>query len=64
MLLVSPGTVYLRTAHLSPLASTIYDEMNWVILGYGAVILFSLAYYLVRARFKYVGPVEYVRKGI
>lgn len=36
--------------------------MNWNILIYGAVIIFSLTYYLLRGRHRYVGPVEYVRK--
>ncbi|KAK4158689.1 amino acid transporter [Cladorrhinum sp. PSN259] len=51
-------------AFFPPVPNPSYDEMNWGILGYGVVILFSLAYYLVRARFEYVGPVEYVRKDI
>jgi choline transport protein len=49
-------------AFFPPVPNPSYAEMNWGILGYGVVILFSLAYYLVRARFEYVGPVEYVRK--
>lgn len=36
-------------------------EMNWNILIYGAVVLGSLLYYF-RAKHRYVGPVEYVRK--
>jgi amino acid transporter len=39
------------------------DTMNWAALGYGAVIIFALVYYVFSARHKYVGPVEYVRKG-
>ncbi|KAF9698492.1 hypothetical protein EKO04_003911 [Ascochyta lentis] len=38
-------------------------DMNWAILGYGAVIIFALIYYVFRGRHAYVGPVEYVRKG-
>lgn len=38
-------------------------DMNWACLGYGTVIIFSMVYYVFRARFRYVGPVEYVRKG-
>lgn len=38
------------------------EEMNWNILVYGSVVLFSLAYYFLYGRKKYVGPVEYVRK--
>lgn len=38
------------------------EEMNWNILVYGFVVLFSLAYYFLYGRKRYVGPVEYVRK--
>ncbi|KAL1652677.1 hypothetical protein SLS61_004657 [Didymella pomorum] len=38
-------------------------DMNWAILGYGSVIIFALVYYVFRGRYRYVGPVEYVRKG-
>jgi len=38
------------------------EEMNWSILIYGGVILFSLAYFFYKGRHVYVGPVEYVRK--
>lgn len=38
------------------------DEMNWSILIYGVVVLFSLAYFFFKGRHVYVGPVEYVRK--
>lgn len=37
-------------------------NMNWNILIYGAVVLLSLTYYFLRGRYRYVGPVEYVRK--
>lgn len=36
--------------------------MNWSILIYGVVVVFSLAYYFVNGRHRYAGPVEYVRK--
>ena len=36
--------------------------MNWNILAYGAVILFSVVYFIFRGRQKYVGPVEYTKK--
>lgn len=42
----------------NPTAAT----MNWNILIYFSVVFFALAYYLVRGRHEYVGPVEYVRK--
>lgn len=37
-------------------------DMNWNILVYGAVVIFSLVYYFLYGRKRYVGPVEYVRK--
>jgi amino acid transporter len=37
-------------------------DMNWAVLGYGAVLIFAVAYYVVRGRHVYVGPVRYVRK--
>lgn len=36
-------------------------DVNWNIVIYGAVVVGSLLYY-ARARRRYVGPVEYVRK--
>lgn len=38
------------------------DGMNWSILIYGAVAVFSLVYYFANGRHRYAGPVEYVRK--
>ena len=38
-------------------------DMNWAVLGYGAVIIFALIYYAIRGRHVYAGPVEYVHKG-
>lgn len=37
-------------------------NMNWNIMIYGAVVVISMFYYLLRGRHRYVGPVEYVRK--
>lgn len=37
-------------------------EMNWAALIYGAVLIFAVLYYIVKARFTYDGPVEYVRR--
>lgn len=36
--------------------------MNWNVLVYGTVVLFSVIYFVLKGRFRYVGPVEYVRK--
>ncbi|PSK55252.1 Choline transport protein [Elsinoe australis] len=38
--------------------------MNWSILIFGVVVVFSLVYYRLAARGRYVGPVEYVRKDL
>ncbi|KAF2187994.1 amino acid transporter [Zopfia rhizophila CBS 207.26] len=38
------------------------DLMNWNILIYGAVVIFSLLYFSSRGRHIYVGPVEYINK--
>ncbi|KAF2275264.1 amino acid transporter [Westerdykella ornata] len=35
--------------------------MNWNILVFGTVVVFSVGYFLVRGRYRYVGPVMYVR---
>jgi drug/metabolite transporter (DMT)-like permease len=37
------------------------DLMNWNIVIYGAVTLFSLAFYVYRGSRRYDGPVAYVR---
>lgn len=36
--------------------------MNWDIVIFGAVVLLSILYYIIRGRRTYDGPVEYVRK--
>ena len=38
------------------------DLMNWNILIYGFVVIFSLAYFILKGRKVYVGPVEYLNK--
>lgn len=37
-------------------------SMNWNVLIYGTVVVFSIVYFFVKGRYQYVGPVEYVRK--
>jgi amino acid transporter len=37
-------------------------DMNWVSLGYSAVLILAVVYYIFRGRHVYVGPVKYVRK--
>lgn len=38
-------------------------DMNWALLGYGLVLVFAGAYYMVRGKYTYVSPVTYVRKA-
>ena len=38
--------------------------MNWSILMFGSVCVFSLLYYYWKGRYVYDGPVEYVRKAV
>ncbi|KAF1850649.1 amino acid transporter [Cucurbitaria berberidis CBS 394.84] len=40
------------------------DLMNWNILIYGIVVIFSLAYFFVKGRKIYVGPVEYINRNV
>lgn len=40
------------------------EQMNWASLIYGAVVIFAIIDYYVRARHVYDGPVEYIRKLI
>ena len=40
------------------------DVMNWNILIYGVVVLFSLFYFMVKGRKVYAGPVEYLNKDL
>lgn len=40
------------------------DLMNWNILIYGMVVVFSIAYFYVKGRKVYVGPVGYINKDM
>ncbi|ORY16828.1 amino acid/polyamine transporter I [Clohesyomyces aquaticus] len=40
------------------------DLMNWNILIYGSVVIFSLIYFVFKGRHQYVGPVEYINKDM
>jgi choline transport protein len=40
------------------------EGMNWSVLIFGVVIVFSLAYYWVVGRHRYDGPVAYVAKTV
>ncbi|KAK4983107.1 hypothetical protein LTR50_007416 [Elasticomyces elasticus] len=39
-------------------------SMNWAILIFGVIVVFSLVYYYVKGRQEYEGPVEYIRKDV
>ena len=46
-------------------ASSPYFNMitfNWAVLIFGAVVIWSVVYYLIYGRHDYDGPVAYVRK--
>jgi amino acid transporter len=51
-------TFFPSTPHPDPVS------MNWNILVFGTVVVFSVAYFLVRGRHRYAGPVAYVRKDL
>lgn len=36
--------------------------MNWACLIFGAIVILSIVYYMVKGRHVYDGPVAYVRK--
>ena len=36
--------------------------MNWAIVIFVAILLWSVAYYMLKGRYVYDGPVAYVRK--
>lgn len=40
------------------------DLMNWNILMYGVVVIFSLSYFFFKGRKVYVGPVQYLNKDL
>jgi choline transport protein len=40
------------------------DVMNWNILIYGVVVVFSLVYFMAKGRKVYAGPVEYLNKDL
>ncbi|KAH7128601.1 amino acid/polyamine transporter I [Dendryphion nanum] len=40
------------------------DLMNWNILIYGVVVIFSLVYFVTQGKRLYVGPVEYINRSM
>ncbi|KAK3354046.1 amino acid/polyamine transporter I [Lasiosphaeria hispida] len=46
-----------------PVPQPAVDIMNWNILVYGVVVVFSVGYYFLRGRYQYAGPVTYIRKS-
>ncbi|KAK0622509.1 amino acid/polyamine transporter I [Immersiella caudata] len=57
------GFIFVMT-FFPPVPKPTLDMMDWNILVYGTVVVFSSGYYVVRGRFRYAGPVEYVRKSV
>ena len=47
-----------------PVVNPTPQTMNWASMAFGVVVIIAALYYIFRARFHYVGPVEYVRKGL
>ncbi|OAL55082.1 amino acid transporter [Pyrenochaeta sp. DS3sAY3a] len=50
-------TFFPTTPHPAPVA------MNWNILVFGVVVIFSIVYFFIRGRHSYVGPVAYVKRS-
>ncbi|OAA81607.1 Amino acid/polyamine transporter I [Akanthomyces lecanii RCEF 1005] len=48
-------------AFMPPNPNPSAEEMNWNIVIYGGIAIFSVIYYLFRGRHQYEGPVVYVR---
>lgn len=46
----------------TPLPNLELNSMNWSSLVFSSVALWGVIFYFVWARYRYVGPVEYVRK--
>jgi choline transport protein len=44
-----------------PMAETTGENMNWAVLMTGSIMLFSTAYYFLRANKQYQGPIFEVR---
>jgi choline transport protein len=51
-------TFFPQVPHPDPAA------MNWSIVVFGSVVVFSVLYFLVRGRHQYAGPVAYVKKDL
>lgn len=49
-------TFFPQSPHPEPIA------MNWSILVYGFVVVFSICYFFLKGRYEYAGPVQYVKK--
>jgi choline transport protein len=54
--------VFLVACFFPPQPNPTPDTMNWSILLYMITVIGSLVYFVLFARHKYAGPVEYVRK--
>lgn len=40
------------------------ETMNWASLAFSSVLIIGALYYIFRARYHYIGPVEYVTKSV
>jgi choline transport protein len=49
-------------AFFPPGPSPALTDMNWNVLIYGVVVVFSLVYFWVKGRHVYAGPVEYINR--
>jgi choline transport protein len=51
-------------AFFPPMPNPPLELMNWACVVYGGTLTLAFVYYLFVGRHHYVGPVEYVRKGL
>lgn len=47
-----------------PVAHPSLVSMNWSVVVYSGVLIIAVIYYIFWARHSYVGPVEYVKRGV
>lgn len=44
--------------------SVVPSTMNWAVLMYGAIVIWSMVYYFVWGKHSYVGPVTIIRRDL
>jgi choline transport protein len=48
-----------------PLATPVTPQtMNWAVLMYGGMIVISVAYYIIKGRYVYTGPVMLTKRDL